>query len=97
MKAVRVQDDIIPIGEFKTHASRIMRRLQGEGRPIIITQRGRPAGVLITPEDYDHLTERARFMAAIEEGLADVQAGRYISDEALTARLEARYGPLEAE
>ncbi|MCA9626708.1 MAG: hypothetical protein KC766_03535, partial [Myxococcales bacterium] len=28
-----------------------MRRLRAEGRPIVITQRGKATGVLVTPED----------------------------------------------
>lgn len=87
MKTVRIKDDIIPIGEFKTHASRIMRQLKSDGRPIVITQRGKAAGVLITPEDYDRFAERERFVAAVEQGLADSNAGRVTSDDELTAAL----------
>lgn len=93
MKAIRVQDDIIPIGEFKTHASRIMRQLQANGRPIVITQNGKPAGVLVSTGDFDRLTERERFVVAIKEGLADSDAGRVISDDDLTAELDRLYGP----
>jgi len=95
MKSISVQEDIVPIGEFKTHASRIMRRLRDHGRPVVITQHGRPAGVLISPADFDRLTERDRFIAAVEEGLADSHAGRVISDEELTAELNREFGLLE--
>ena len=96
MKALQVHDDIIPIGEFKTHASRIMRQLRSNGRPIVITQNGKPAGVLVPPADFDRLTERERFIAAIKEGLADSDAGRVISDDDLTAELDRLYGPVVA-
>ena len=95
MKPISIQDDIIGIGEFKTHAARIMRGLREQGRPIVITQHGRPAGVLITPEDFDRLTERERFVAAVNEGLADSEAGRLISDDELTAELDQEFGPLD--
>lgn len=80
MKSVSVADNIMPLGEFKTHLSSVLRRLREDGRPVVVTQRGRAAGVLVSPEDFDALTERARFIAAIEEGLADVAAGRVIDD-----------------
>ncbi len=95
MKPLQVQDDIIPIGEFKAHASSIMRRLQKDRRPIVITQRGRPAGVLVSPEDYDRLTERDRFLAAVNQGLAESEAGLGIDDDDLDAELEHRFGPLD--
>ncbi len=75
MESVRIQEDIIPIGDFKTHASAILRGLKDNRRPVVITQRGRPAGVLITPEDFDRFTERERFVAAVEQGLAESEAG----------------------
>jgi prevent-host-death family protein len=96
MKPVRVQDDIVPIGEFKTHASRIMRRLKDEGRPIVITQRGKPAGVLVSPRDYDRLVERERFVAAVEQGLAESERGLGVDDRDLNELLDERFGPLDA-
>lgn len=75
MKPIRIHDDIVPIGEFKTHASRIVRGLRETGRPVVITQHGKAAGVLISPEAFDRFTERERFLAAVEEGLAESEAG----------------------
>ena len=91
MKPVRIQDDLVPIGEFKTHASKIMRRLQAEGRPIVITQRGKATGVLVTPEDFDRLTERERFIAAVEQGLAESEAGLGMSSDDLAEHFERRF------
>lgn len=49
----------------------------------MITQNGKPAAVLLSPEEFDRLTERDRFMAAVRHGLADVEAGRVVDDEDL--------------
>ena len=95
MKPISIQDDIIGIGEFKTHASRIMRGLREQGRPIVITQHGRPAGVLITPEDFDRLTERERFVSAVKEGLAESDAGLGVEDGELNEILDEKFGPLD--
>ncbi len=93
MKSISIQDDIIPIGEFKTHASRIMRGLREQGRPVVITQHGRPAGVLVTPEDFDRFTERERFVAAVEQGLAESEAGLGLaSGEDLNDVLNREFG-----
>lgn len=83
MKSVSVADNIMPLGEFKTHLSSVLRRLREDGRPVVVTQRGRAAGVLVSPEDFDALTERARFIAAIERGLAEANAGLGIDDAEL--------------
>jgi prevent-host-death family protein len=96
MKPLQVQEDIIPIGEFKTHAARIMRQLRDTGRSIVITQHGKPAGVLITTADFDRLTERERFVAAVNQGLEESEAGLAIDDEDdLNAFLDRRFGALD--
>ena len=51
--------------------------------PLSVTQNGKAAAVLISPSDFDLLTEQARFVDAVQKGLADVQDGRMLSDEDL--------------
>jgi predicted transcriptional regulator len=55
-----------------------------------ITQDGRAAAVLITPEQYDRMHEREEFLAAVDEGLADVAAGRVHEDDDIAADHEEK-------
>lgn len=80
---VRVAEDIVPLGEFRTHTARVLRKMRDSRRPVIITQQGRPAAVVLPPEEFDRLQARRRFVAAVSEGLADAEAGRVIDDEKL--------------
>ncbi len=95
MKFVQVSQDILTIGELKTHTSRVLRRLRDAQRPIVITLNGKPAAVLITPEEFDRLYERERFVEAVGKGLADAEAGRVVDDEVLSAELDAEFGSHE--
>ena len=88
MKELRAAEDIVPLGEFKAKASEMLRRLSSTSRPLVITQNGKPAAVVITPQDFDSLVQRERFVAAIERGLADAEAGRTLSDSELDEELE---------
>src|SRR5213593_4825637 len=92
MKFLQISEDILPIGEFKTRASQVLRKLREAQRPIVITQNGKPTAVLITPEEFDRLRERDRFLEAVREGLADSEAGRVVEDKVLTRELEAALG-----
>lgn len=96
MKALHLSEDVLPLGDFKTHASRVLRQLRDSQRPVVITQNGRPAAVLITPEEFDRVHERDRFLLAIHEGLADAQAGRLVEDQEVAALLEEEFGPAES-
>lgn len=81
MRHIRVASDIVPVSDFKAQAATWLDRLAETGQPVVITQNGKAAGVLLSPGAYDLLTERARFVAAVEEGLADSNAGRVVSHD----------------
>ncbi len=91
MRSLRVSEDIVPVSDFKAQASEWLRRIGESGQPLVITQNGKPAGVLLSPRSFDSLMERARFLAAVEEGLADAEAGRVHSHEAVVAEMKARF------
>lgn len=61
METLQISEDMLPIGDFKTHASLVLRKLRKSQHPIVITQNGKPAGVLITPQDFDLFLEYDRF------------------------------------
>ena len=92
MKPIQISQDIVPLARFKTQASQIFRRLHEEQRPVVVTQNGQPAAVLITPEAFDRMQEQERFTAAVHSGLADSEAGRLVDDETLEAELNAEFG-----
>ncbi len=87
MKPIQTSQNIVPIGEFKTHASRIVRGLARDDCPVVITQNGKAAGVLISPDEFDRLTERERFIASVERGLAESERGDLVGDDELDALL----------
>ncbi len=89
MKPLRISQDIVPIARFKNQASKIFRQLHEGQRPIVVTQNGQPAAVLITPEEFDRLQVHDRFLTAVRDGIADSEAGRLVDDEDLAAELDA--------
>ncbi len=95
MKPMQVSEDILPLGQFKTQASKVLRKLRFSQRPVVITQNGKPAAVLITPEEFDRHREHDRFVAAVRDGLADAEAGRVVNDQQLERELELEFGPLK--
>lgn len=77
MKRLRT-DGIVPLGEFKSRASTIIKRLNESGSPIVITQNGRPAAVVLAPQEYDRFQEEQKYLEAVAIGLADAEAGRVV-------------------
>ncbi len=87
MKNIRIANDIIPLGEFKSVISSCLKKVQTTGHPLIITQNGRPAGVLLSPEEYDNLVYRKQFIESVEKGLRAAESGEVYSTDEVRTRL----------
>lgn len=83
MKPLSISQNIVSLSEFKKMTSKLLHDVQQSRRPLVITQNGKAAAVLVSPADFDLLNERARFMDAVQKGIADIQHGRIYPDEDL--------------
>jgi antitoxin YefM len=90
MKNISVADDIIPIGEFKTRISKWINKSRKTKHPIILTQNGKPAAVVLTPADFDQLQELRQFTESISRGLADADEGKLLNTHELIDELVKR-------
>lgn len=88
MKNINISEDIIPIGQFKSGISKYLKSVQATGQPLVITQNGRPAGVLLSPAEYDALVYKQAFVASVQNGIADAEAGKLYETDEVRARLE---------
>jgi len=89
-KRIDVVEDIVPIGHFKTHASEHIRNIHRTGRPMIITQNGRAAAVVLTPDEFEELGYRAFARAKIEAGIESAEKGPTLSAAEVEANVIAK-------
>lgn len=90
MKPLRVSEDVVPVGEFRAKTKQWLARAEKTGQPVVITQNGRPAAVLVSPAEFDRLTYVERFNASVEAGLADAEAGKVFEPEEVRRHLAGR-------
>jgi prevent-host-death family protein len=69
VKPLRISQDIVPMAEFKGRAAHWFRRVAENNQPVVITQNGKPAGVLLSPTEFDRLVERERLLTDVEAGV----------------------------
>jgi antitoxin YefM len=91
MRQVRVSENFVPVSEFKAQTADWLRKIGKSGAPLVVTQNGRPAGVVLSPSAFDELTEQARFVSAVNEGLADIEASRVHSHAEVKRRMTLRF------
>ncbi len=87
MKNISVSSDIIPVGEFKARLAKYLKEIKSKGNSLIITQNGKPAGVLISPSEFDELRETKLFIGSISRGLSNSESGEVFSTSQLKKEL----------
>lgn len=90
MKHIHVSQDIVPLGEFKSKAAQYLKQLAEKNHPMVITQNGRPAAVLLSPSEFDRLLEKHRFLLSVASGLEDAESDRVMDTAELKKRLSKR-------
>ena len=91
-RTFQVAEDIVPIAALKAHLSDVVRSLDSR-RPLIVTLNGKPAAVMMSPREFDALSARARVVAKVSAGLADIDAGRVRDADDVFDQLEAELEP----
>ena len=80
-------ETIIPISELQSQAKKIVERVKNTRDTVIITQRGRPAALLVNYEDYEGMVATLEEMsqpdwrAPLAEAERDSRAGKGIELE----------------
>jgi len=90
MKDILVSNDIIPVGQFKAGLAKYLKEIQKKHNSLIITQNGKPAGVLISPSEFDELRQTKFFLNSISRGLSDSENGEVLSTSQLRNELKGR-------
>ena len=76
----------IPLSHAKARLTRLLAEVEELGEEVVITRSGRPAGVLISYQEYEGLLETLEILAdpelaaAVRRGLADAAEGRTLSE-----------------
>ncbi len=88
MKNINISNDIIPVGEFKSKLAYFLKEIKEKGNTLVITQNGKPAGVLLSPEEFDGLRQSKQFIESIVRGLSDSEKGEIFSTTQVKAILK---------
>jgi len=71
--------DVRPVSDLRRNMAEVMESIDTENRPVILTKHGRGRYILLSIEDYNRITALNALYEVIDEGIADIEAGR-VSD-----------------
>lgn len=67
--------EIVPVTDLRQDAAAVIRRLQGSREPMVITQRGRAAAVLLSMESYEKTRNELELLRLLARGERDIAKG----------------------
>lgn len=82
MKRLILDQDVKPVSEFRSNASSLLKHVRTTKRPLVITQHGRSAAILLDVNEYDKLMEKLDLLQDIREAEEQINEGKGISHKA---------------
>jgi len=80
MPRVIPTEDVRPLSEFRANTAAFMNQVRETRRPVILTQHGRSAAVLLDVRAYEDLVERAEVLNDVRRAQTQIAEGKGIAD-----------------
>jgi prevent-host-death family protein len=90
MPRIRPSTDVRPVTEFRANASAFLDQVQSTKRPVVLTQHGRSAAVLMDVGTYEDLIDEVALLRDIRKAEAQIDAGEVAAHGVVARRLKAR-------
>lgn len=80
--------DIIPVSDLRQDAAGTLRRVNRSKQPLVVTQRGRAAAVLVGIEAYRRAERERTILTLLARGEREIRAGRSVDLEDVLAEAD---------
>ena len=67
--------NIIPVSDLRQDAAKLLKKLNENNEPLIITQRGRAAAVMIGVEAYERFEHEKELLRLLAKGEREIELG----------------------
>ena len=81
--------NIIPVSDLRQDAARILKQLRNNKGPLIITQRGRAAAVIIGVEAYEKSEHEKELLRLLAKGDREIEIGEGYDLDTVLAEADA--------
>ena len=67
---------MIPVSDLRQDAAAALRRLRTSRQPLVVTQRGRAAAVMVSVEAYERSERERQILRILARGEREIRSGR---------------------
>ncbi len=93
MQKLKFDQDIKPLSEVRNGMATFIKQVHETKRPLIITQRGKSAAVLLDVHEYELMQEKLELLTDIRTSLNQLNKGEGVSHESARKKLLGRIKP----
>jgi prevent-host-death family protein len=81
--------DIIPVSDLRQDAAKVLKRVRDSHEPLVITQRGRAAAVMLSVEAYESSERDKELLRLLAKGEREIEAGEGYDLDSILADADA--------
>ena len=75
MESIQLKEDIKPLSEVRANIAACIRTIRRTKRPLVVTQHGRGAAVIMDIAQYESLLDKIRLLKDIQTGMRQIDRG----------------------
>lgn len=87
---MKLSRQIKPISYLKAHAAEIVRKLNEDGEPLVITQNGEAKVVIQDIESYEQTLETLALLKILALGMHQIEQGKFSPADDVIKRVRER-------
>ena len=76
MRRIQLNEDIKPLSEFRSNARAYIDKVRKTKRPLVVTQRGKSAAVILDVDEYESLLEKIELLLDIQIAEGQIKEGK---------------------
>jgi len=85
---ISLSNDIEPLSEFRKKSADFVKRLKKEKNPIVLTQHGKSAAVLLDVTEYERISKKMEMLEDLLEAKQQVEQGNTFNMKDAKKRIE---------
>jgi prevent-host-death family protein len=81
--------NIIPVSDLRQDAAKVLKRVRDSKEPLVITQRGRAAAVMLSVEAFEQSERDRELLRLLAKGDREIEAGKGYDLDSVLAEADA--------
>jgi prevent-host-death family protein len=91
MRRSKLDTDVKPVSEFRANAAELLEHVKTSGRPLVLTQRGHSAAVVLDVVAYEGMVEEIEMLRDVRTAVKQIDAGKGLTNREAKAELRRRF------